>query len=1153
MRVGFLHLGSPEAGVARYGRVVAAALARRPGVEVVEHHADFDRDAMPGALRACLQAARRLRGADAVVVPYTRHVWGGRRLRAAQAVLLHLALRRRTLVVLHDVYETGPERRRFERPDAERLALSAHLRLAGGVAVHGEHERDRLRGLPRSCDVNVIPHFVERRELPDRDEARAALGVEPGEYVVSVLGFIHPRKGHGLLIEALAGMDLGVKLWFLGSPAPGAEDSAAELEARARELGLGSRVTFTGYLPEDELERRLAATDLAACPYADVSASGSLSTWIGARRPVLATDLPATRELRDAAPDALGLLPERTPAALHTAINGARLDGPPPAEAFEPLLGERSVERTAERYAAALPAEPRAPAAGGRSLDVAVTLGSLAAALRRRLLGGRRRRRAVLIPSAAPGSSGDEALVRSSLDGLRARGGSPEVLIAEYPGGRWADRAPADGSIDLSRWWGRGELRGLVPAALRLGWQLGAAHEAYLIGADVLDGAYSDEGSVKRLALLDLAARGGTAGTVLGSSWNEHPAPGALARARRLDERVRWCARDPRSAERLRRDTGRRVELTADTAFLLEPERSAEAVRAISFAGDRRQAGRTVLGVNLNPLALPEGGAGAAARACARAVTEAVDEGCAVVLLPHDDRGDPSDLSLARDVHAQLSDVAAEHTLLPSRVLGAREMKGVLGSLDGVVAGRMHVGIGALSQAVPTRLADIQGKVAGLYEHLGLEGGTYSVDALLAGATFAPVLRDLAERRHEERAALERRLPEIQRLARANFGAADPPRPERPRVVFVTDIVTPYMTAVFEALARMARLKVIFCAETGSRGTDWERGELPFEHELLSGPSIPRGSPNGTDYYPDPRIGAAIARARPDAIVSAGWSIPTLYATLVARARRIPLLIQSDGTGHSERRMNPLQRWSRRVLVPVADGAVANSELSARRFEELGFDRDQVFRAPHATRIDQFLAVGARRPSRAAGEPLKVLHVGRLIPRKGVDRLLAATAGARAAGEDVRLLLAGSGPEEEALRRRAAALGLDGAVEWRGFVQQDELPGLYAEAHAFAFPTFRDPFGIVMIEAAAAGLPLLGSPYGGATADLVVEGETGFVLDPEDVRAWTDALLTISKDPALGARMGESARARAAGRTPENAARGYMDAVEASLERRVAA
>jgi colanic acid/amylovoran biosynthesis protein len=769
VRIGLIQLGSVRGGVQRYGRVLASHLEAHTGTTTEQVHADFDRRSAGAALAACFRAAWRVRRADAVVVPYSSYLWGPRRVRFVQAAILHLVLRRRTVLVLHDVYQTGRARRRALRPDAERVALAVHLRLAGGVVVHAEHERWRLAGLRGSERVHVIPHFIEQREQVDRSAARRKFGVPAGDFVVSVLGYIHPRKGHRLLVEAIPSLDADVKLWFIGGAAPGAEQLVSDLQALAERRGVGARLTVTGYVDEEELQSRLAATDLAACPFEDVSASGSLATWLSACRPALVTDLPPLRELSRQVPSAIRLLTRRSPEAVRAGVREARGATPPDRAAFESLLRDRSPQRTAERFGAICAGLARRRRRPDR-VTIAVRAGALAGRIRRRLRRGAAR--IALVPSAAPGSSGDEALVRSSLAGLRSR--RPQaLLVAEYPGERsWSEVLAVDGGVDLTAWWRQSGLRGLVPAGIRLGWRIGSIDELYLVGADVLDGAYSEAGSIKRMAVLDLAARTGARAVVLGASWNASPAPAVVEWARRMHPAVRWCARDPESHERMHRDLRRDVELTADTAFLLSPSSSHEGQQALEFVSSRRAEGRVVIGVNLNPLATRDGQAPALVAACTKAVAAAVRDGGAVVFLPHDGRGDPSDLSLVRDVHAALPTQARERAHLPGGVLAAQEMKAVLGELDGVVAGRMHVGIGALSQAVPTRLADIQGKVTGLYRHLGLEGGAYRVDDVLATGSFGDVFEDLLVRRLEERALLELRLPEIRRLARENFRPA---------------------------------------------------------------------------------------------------------------------------------------------------------------------------------------------------------------------------------------------------------------------------------------------------------------------------------------------------------------------------------------------
>jgi glycosyltransferase involved in cell wall biosynthesis len=373
-----------------------------------------------------------------------------------------------------------------------------------------------------------------------------------------------------------------------------------------------------------------------------------------------------------------------------------------------------------------------------------------------------------------------------------------------------------------------------------------------------------------------------------------------------------------------------------------------------------------------------------------------------------------------------------------------------------------------------------------------------------------------------------------------------PQASRRARVLFITDIVTPYATTVFTALSRLVDLRVLYCSQTGTRAMEWQLAQpLPFEHAFLGGPVLRRRGPYGSDYYLTPRVLTELARTRPAAIVSAGFTFPTAYAALYALARRTPLVIHSDGTSHSEHAIMRSQRAARRVLLRVAAACVANSSPAADRFRELGVADDRLFIAPHSADLGPLRRIAERRSYDRA--ELRLLTAGRLIPRKGIDRLLRALARARAEHPHIRLTVVGSGPEEARLRLLARELGLDAAVEFRGFVDQPQLPACYEQADAFAFPTLRDPFGIVLLEAAASGLPLLASRLGGATGDLVRHGESGLVADPYDIGAMAAALVALATDPGLRQRLGRAAHAATLSRTPEATARGYLAALDRVL------
>jgi len=372
-----------------------------------------------------------------------------------------------------------------------------------------------------------------------------------------------------------------------------------------------------------------------------------------------------------------------------------------------------------------------------------------------------------------------------------------------------------------------------------------------------------------------------------------------------------------------------------------------------------------------------------------------------------------------------------------------------------------------------------------------------------------------------------------------------------PRVVFLTDIVTPYTVAVLSALAERVHLVALFCAQTGTRGAEWVFDKpFPFRHRVLGGFAIRRRTPDAADLYPTPRIFRALTQERPAAMISGAFSFPSAYAAAYGRLSGARLVIHSDGTSFSERHLSRTQRLARGVLLRQATVCVGNSAPAAARFVELGAARDRVFCAPHSTNVAPLHAVARERfDARPSDGRLTVLHVGRLIPRKGVDRLLRAVAVARR-DASLRLVLAGSGPEEARLRRLAEALDIEADVEFRGFIDQPALPAAYAEADVFAFPTLDDPFGIVVLEAAASGLPIIGSPFGGAISDLVEDGDSGFVLDPDDTAAWAHALVVLAHDAELRRRLGKRAHAATLARTPENTANGYAAAVQAALRLR---
>lgn len=159
-----------------------------------------------------------------------------------------------------------------------------------------------------------------------------------------------------------------------------------------------------------------------------------------------------------------------------------------------------------------------------------------------------------------------------------------------------------------------------------------------------------------------------------------------------------------------------------------------------------------------------------------------------------------------------------------------------------------------------------------------------------------------------------------------------------------------------------------------------------------------------------------------------------------------------------------------------------------------------------------------------------IVSVGRLVHRKGQDKLVEAMPEILDEFPDAHLLFVGVGPHLEYIHKRAIELGVIENISFVGRVQYRELPKFISVGEIFAMPSRSrlaglevEGLGIVYLEASACGLPVVGGKSGGAP-DALLEGETGFAVDGEKPSEIAAAIRTLLRDPALAARMGARGR-----------------------------
>ena len=280
----------------------------------------------------------------------------------------------------------------------------------------------------------------------------------------------------------------------------------------------------------------------------------------------------------------------------------------------------------------------------------------------------------------------------------------------------------------------------------------------------------------------------------------------------------------------------------------------------------------------------------------------------------------------------------------------------------------------------------------------------------------------------------------------------------------------------------------------------------------------------------------ALRIARERVTIASVWWPVGFALVFIPRRFRGPLAIIAHGTEISPSRTGARQKIMRAVFRQ-ADVILANSR----------FTRDLLERAGVAGDI-RVVSLGVDMvpvtPQRSS-EPT-ILSVGRLVARKGFDRVIDALPALRNEFPSLRYEIVGGGPERDALEARAARLGVAAGVTFLGSVSEEELRAAYARAWCFALPVRNiaddvEGFGIVYLEAAMASLPTLGGTASGA-ADAIVDGHTGMLVDGTNVPAITEALATLLRDRERSQRMGASGL--------ETRTRVYVDENDGSDSRR---
>lgn len=289
-----------------------------------------------------------------------------------------------------------------------------------------------------------------------------------------------------------------------------------------------------------------------------------------------------------------------------------------------------------------------------------------------------------------------------------------------------------------------------------------------------------------------------------------------------------------------------------------------------------------------------------------------------------------------------------------------------------------------------------------------------------------------------------------------------------------------------------------------------------------------KGAENPLDYVRAPlRFARAVRAERPDIVQSY-----LVYDNTIAR---VAGLFSKDTTvitgARGERNLSsvPLRALDR-GLVPLSDYIASNSRAGADFYVSKGMAPSRVTVVPNSRDLDQYRDGSSDGLATELGLPddaLVVGNVGRVIERKGQFDLLEAWPAIKSAFPEAHCVLVGDGADRDELRTRVQSAGCADSFHTVG--TRDDIPALLDLFDVFAFPSHHEGLPGALIEAMAAGLPIVASSIDG-NAELIEDGETGLLVPPSDPDALGDAVANLLGDPERARRLGDAAQTEAYGR-----------------------
>lgn len=355
---------------------------------------------------------------------------------------------------------------------------------------------------------------------------------------------------------------------------------------------------------------------------------------------------------------------------------------------------------------------------------------------------------------------------------------------------------------------------------------------------------------------------------------------------------------------------------------------------------------------------------------------------------------------------------------------------------------------------------------------------------------------------------------------------------KRYKVALITNIPAPYRIPLFEKISEHPSVDLcIYFTDISEANREWTvKLSDKFKYKVLPGFTLKYQGKDLFSYPINLSMINELIRNDYDVVIAVGYgSFATQVSFFIAKLRNIPFILWSGSTVNEPTLLRNISLPLAKFIVRHSDAFIAYGTRAKEYLVSLGASPEKNFIAYNTIDTDFFRQRCSHLKTQK--DELKdemgiknkkiVLYIGQLIERKNVKTLIKAYSKLKDK-LDVALLIVGAGNQKNELKN----LCIEGDISdvfFVGFKQKEELSQYYAVADLFVLPSTQEVWGLVLNEAMACGLPVIATSSVGASKDLIIDGQNGFIVSPKNTQQLYNASKNIL-DSGAGPKMGNCSK-----------------------------